>query len=132
MLDFILAFSWIGIFSSLIIAAALDDFGNTKGCFEKLVKHLIFQLYVLSTIVLTVIYFWALPLPRTAENIMTEYSCAETPNVRPKEKLKVEVLSCVKRRFSESDSCRFVKYIYLEFPENIGNNTEFKVVPINQ
>jgi len=131
MLDFILAFLWIGIFSSLIIAAALDDFGNTKCCFEKLVDHWLFESMAVTTIVLTIIHFWALPLPRTAENIITEYSCAEAPKVRPKEKLKVEVLSCVKRRFSESDSCKFVKYIYLEFPENIGNNTEFKVVPIN-
>jgi len=132
MLDLILAFLWIGIFSSLIIAAVLDDFGNTKGCFEKLVKHWLFEAVVVTTIVLTIIYFWALPLPRTAENVMIEYSCAEAPIIRPKEKLKVEVLSCVKRRFSESDSCKFVKYIYLEFPESIGNNTKFKVVPINQ
>ena len=131
MLDLILAFSWIGIFSSLVIAAVLDDFGNTKGCFEKLVKHWLFETVVVTTIILTIIYFWALPLPRTADNIMTEYSCAEAPKVRPKEKLKVEVLSCVKRRFSESDSCKFVIYIYLDFPENIDNNTDFKVVPIN-
>ena len=132
MLDFILAFLWVGIFSSLIFAAMLDDFGNTNGCFERLVKHGLFETVVATTIILTIIYFWALPLPRTAENIMIEYSCAATPKVRPKEKLKVKVLSCVKRRFSKNDSCRFVKYIYLEFPENIGNNTEFKVVPINQ